>query len=556
VVRSDGRELSVGENVWTSDRTFLGNARRPIVENILHLFDENSTGQYTLYYAALPAQDTTPPSSLVEALPTESAAFIPVSWAGLDNAGGSGLSFYDVYVSIDGGAFLLWQKETLDRHAVYQGALNRSYAFYSVATDVAGNREEPPLTPDARTTVTRVNRAPTLEPIPDMVIREGDRWIFQPVAGDPDGDSLVFSLSTNAPPGIVLHPYTGRMTWVTGTGSGPSSYPLTLQVLDNGLPRLGTTRTFTLAVSDVNSPPVLNPVTDRIIGEGRLLVITNRALDYDLPSQRLTFALGPGSPTGATIDPNTGVFSWTPASFQGGTSNRVSIVVSDNGSPSLSDTISFNIFVRDTRSDFLVGFGATHVLVPQSGTLPLVLDADADLARLDFDFAAEDPHLGSLELTAPSAEVLSASLDPLGGGRYRIQVELDSSRAPAGERTLASLNFDTAALGQSAVAGLVPLRVLGVRSGGESLTNASVHPGRLFLIEGQPLLDAAHPTPVGARLVVYAQPGSTIRLQRSHQLGAGANWTDVGTRPVPGTFEVIDVGLSGSPQTFFRVLKD
>ena len=42
------------------------------------------------------------------------------------------------WIAIAGGAFLLWQSETLDRHGVYQGALNRSYAFYSVATDLAG----------------------------------------------------------------------------------------------------------------------------------------------------------------------------------------------------------------------------------------------------------------------------------------------------------------------------------------------------------------------------------------------------------------------------------
>ena len=34
----------------TTDRTFIGLARRPIRENILHLLDYNSTGNYTLTY--------------------------------------------------------------------------------------------------------------------------------------------------------------------------------------------------------------------------------------------------------------------------------------------------------------------------------------------------------------------------------------------------------------------------------------------------------------------------------------------------------------------------
>jgi Lectin C-type domain/Bacterial pre-peptidase C-terminal domain/CARDB len=50
VVRSDGRELLVETNAWTTDRSFpsaLAGVRR---ENLLHLLDHDSTGAYTLYY--------------------------------------------------------------------------------------------------------------------------------------------------------------------------------------------------------------------------------------------------------------------------------------------------------------------------------------------------------------------------------------------------------------------------------------------------------------------------------------------------------------------------
>ncbi|HYV62486.1 MAG TPA: hypothetical protein VE958_07415, partial [Bryobacteraceae bacterium] len=82
VLRSDGLEIPFGDNVWTTDRTFLGNARRPLRENIFHLFDLNSTGAYTLFYSNLPSADITAPESFVAQLPPDSTARIPVSWSG------------------------------------------------------------------------------------------------------------------------------------------------------------------------------------------------------------------------------------------------------------------------------------------------------------------------------------------------------------------------------------------------------------------------------------------------------------------------------------------
>lgn len=41
----------------------------------------------------------------------------------------------------------------------------------------------------------------------------------------------------------------------------------------------------------------------------------------------------------------TGVFTWTPIATQAGITNRITVRVTDNGSPILSDTKSFNVIV-------------------------------------------------------------------------------------------------------------------------------------------------------------------------------------------------------------------
>ncbi|MFN0053205.1 MAG: CARDB domain-containing protein [Planctomycetales bacterium] len=100
------------------------------------------------------AEDQIPPTSSVSALPTyTTSTSFNVSWSGSDNAGGSGLASYTIYVSDNGGAYSAWLTDTTDTSALYAGADGHTYAFYSVATDVAGNTEAAPGAADASTTV-------------------------------------------------------------------------------------------------------------------------------------------------------------------------------------------------------------------------------------------------------------------------------------------------------------------------------------------------------------------------------------------------------------------
>jgi hypothetical protein len=94
--------------------------------------------------------DTTPPTSAVYALPAVSyATSFPVSWWGQDNAGGSGLRSCDVYVSVDGSPYYPWLTGSTPTSATYTGSYGHRYAFSSVATDNAGNRQAMPTAAEA-----------------------------------------------------------------------------------------------------------------------------------------------------------------------------------------------------------------------------------------------------------------------------------------------------------------------------------------------------------------------------------------------------------------------
>ena len=91
-----------------------------------------------------------------------------------------------------------------------------------------------------------------------------------------------------------------------------------------------------------NQPPVLAAIGSKTATVGQALAFTASASDPDA-GQTLSYALV-GAPAGATINPSTGAFSWTPTAAQVG-ANTVTVRVSDTGSPVLTaeETIAVTV---------------------------------------------------------------------------------------------------------------------------------------------------------------------------------------------------------------------
>ena len=96
--------------------------------------------------------DTAAPTSSVQTLPAFSPASFTVQWSGVDGAG-AGIAHFDIYVSVNGTAFVIWQDNTTATSAEYTGTDTSTYAFYSIAIDAVGNVEAPPSLYDATTEV-------------------------------------------------------------------------------------------------------------------------------------------------------------------------------------------------------------------------------------------------------------------------------------------------------------------------------------------------------------------------------------------------------------------
>ncbi|MCK4659184.1 MAG: hypothetical protein KAV82_06640 [Phycisphaerae bacterium] len=138
VVRSDGREVRIGDNAWTTHRIIRPGVGDPYPEDLLHLVDLGGTGSYTLTYAPwTPAAPT---------LGQATATTVPLLDAGTVFEGSILHAVYEEttgkYVGLDGLLTDAAQWQTLDDWAgtvVWALTPETEYRFKSKAHPTGGD---------------------------------------------------------------------------------------------------------------------------------------------------------------------------------------------------------------------------------------------------------------------------------------------------------------------------------------------------------------------------------------------------------------------------------
>jgi hypothetical protein len=128
-----------------------------------------------------------------------------------------------------------------------------------------------------------------------------------------------------------------------------------VRVSDNGIPSLSATQAFTIRVAEVNTAPTLAVIADQSVTAVSLLTVTASASDTDQPTNTLTFSLTGTVPTGAAINPSSGIFTWTPSTNQAPSTNAITVQVTDNGSPVMSTNRTFTVVVSAATSLRITG---------------------------------------------------------------------------------------------------------------------------------------------------------------------------------------------------------
>jgi len=191
-------------------------------------------------------------------------------------------------------------------------------------------------------TVTPVNDPPLLDPIGGHTVVEQHLLTFTATAGDVDtGDTVTFRL-VGAPAGASIDPVSGVFTWTPSESQGGAVYTFDVRVDDDGTPSLSATETIAVTVTKENTRPAITPVPDATVDEQTSLSFTVTASDSDLPVEPLSFSLA-GAPNGASIDPVTGAFTWTPTELQGPGVYAFDVVVADPAGSSAAAAVTVTV---------------------------------------------------------------------------------------------------------------------------------------------------------------------------------------------------------------------
>ena len=258
-----------------------------------------------------------------------------------------------------------------------------SYGFDVVVTDNTALSDSESIT----VTVNEVNQPPVLAGIGDQTVDEQVELTFTASATDNDlpANTLSFTL-VGEPAGASIDPVSGAFTWTPTEAQGPGSYTFDVVVTDDGTPTLSDSETITVTVDEVNVAPVLDPVGDQTIDEGVELTFAATATDPDVPST-LSFTLT-GAPAGASIDPVSGVFTWTPSEAQGPGSYPFDIVVTDDGTPTLTDSETITVTVDEVNVAPTVTDPGDQT-DPEGAVVSLFITAtDSDLPANTLSYAA------------------------------------------------------------------------------------------------------------------------------------------------------------------------
>jgi len=304
----------------------------------------------------------------------------------------------------------------------YEQAGSHSISF-TVSDD--GN----PKLSDSKTITINVGNAnapPKLAVIGNKDITENETLTFVVTATDANNKDVLTFSAENLPPGAIFNSNNQTVSW-TPDYSQAGQYQVTFKVTDNGTPPKSDQKDIWIYVGNVNRYPVLASIGNKTAYCGVPLKFTISANDPD--GDALIYSAS-NLPSGASFNPTTQEFNWTPGLTDQGGTYTVSFKVADivpNGSLEAGETITIkvNSFVQVTI-DIKPGDYPNSINLGSGGVTPVAI-----LSSPGFDATQVDP----LTIFLANAKVklrgkgtpMASKTDVNGDGLLDLLVHVDTS---------------------------------------------------------------------------------------------------------------------------------
>ncbi|MEJ2406624.1 MAG: immunoglobulin domain-containing protein [Candidatus Thiodiazotropha sp.] len=254
------------------------------------------------------------------------------------------------------------------------------------------------------------NHAPTLNPIPDITVLEGEVINLTPSAGDADNDQLTYS-------------YAGWMTTSSRvtTHTDVGSHRVIVTVSDGELYDSQEVTVTVLAIDSTNHAPVLETIADIVVHEGEMVVITPLANDIDADQLAYTYS---GWMTGER---------YTTTQSDIGT-HSVVVTVSD-GELTDSQVVSITVLGNVVVDPPVIGKQPVSQRVAEGRSVTLSVEATG--VGLTYQWTKEGVAITAA--TSPSYTIASATLQDQGA--YRVVVTNAQGASATSDNALITVNM-------------------------------------------------------------------------------------------------------------------
>jgi predicted Zn finger-like uncharacterized protein len=196
-------------------------------------------------------------------------------------------------------------------------------------------------------TVLEPIQAPKLRPVSPQVAAPGDEVRF--MATVTNRDTLPcpcrFDLTGTVPPGAKIDRMTGEFTWKVPLNQQACHIPIYIQAAVDWPGEPSSTTAFDLQVLGGNDLLFVESTDDLAAKPGEELLYTVHARDRRPAPRKLSFRLI-DAPEGASIDAESGEFSWTPTAEQGGRSYDFRVCVNTALPVPLEQVVPLHISVE------------------------------------------------------------------------------------------------------------------------------------------------------------------------------------------------------------------
>lgn len=220
------------------------------------------------------------------------------------------------------------------------------------------------------------NTSPTISGTPVSSVVVGNAYEFVPQAVDPDGQTLVFTV-TSKPSWAAFDASTGRLSGTPAASDVSAQSGIVISVSDGiasaSLPAFSIQVTGGTAPGPTNRPPTISGTPAGVVTAGQAYNFAPAASDPD--GQALTFSIT-NKPAWANFSAATGQLTGTPAVANVGTYSNIVITASDGAASASLPGFAISVLVANTTPT-ISGTPATTVQAGQAYSFtPATVDPD------------------------------------------------------------------------------------------------------------------------------------------------------------------------------------